>query len=258
MRSRRSTSLRVSQPFRSASAQFWPNWSRLYPVFGARPLTGSVASFAAAVSYVADWPSVVAGRVPLISDDCAPVPAPTKLTLWSSTTIPAAAFAVERTRVKLTASCFQSVARAGLRRIWRVVAEARRPRERSMGQISCSRGGDPIIWTSTDRGRDRRATTIVVNLGRGSGPNGNSREGGLWAGFRVGLRATRWTAKAGRLFVDLTAFCPWFQRTVGRHQSPHLRGHAPPAGICMRRPHQMKGRHLCLRMTSPHRRLGTL
>ena len=51
--SRRKMSLRVSQPLRSTSAHAWPNWSREYPVFGARPLTGNSASAAAAVPRLA-------------------------------------------------------------------------------------------------------------------------------------------------------------------------------------------------------------
>src|SRR5690606_15022168 len=53
VRSRRRTSLRVSQPLRppstsTASLQAWPNCARSYPVFGARPLTGIVPSAASA------------------------------------------------------------------------------------------------------------------------------------------------------------------------------------------------------------------
>ena len=52
-RSRRRMSLRVSQPLWppstvTSSVQAGPNWSRLYPVFGARPFTGSRASAAIA------------------------------------------------------------------------------------------------------------------------------------------------------------------------------------------------------------------
>jgi hypothetical protein len=41
-------SLRVSQPLWSTSDHAGPNWSRSYPVFGARPFTGSASSTATA------------------------------------------------------------------------------------------------------------------------------------------------------------------------------------------------------------------
>ncbi len=46
LRSRRSMSLRVSQPLWFRSAQAGPNASRLYPAFGLRPFTGSTATMA--------------------------------------------------------------------------------------------------------------------------------------------------------------------------------------------------------------------
>src|SRR5687767_7761849 len=52
-RSRRRTSLRVSQPLRSLSYHACPNCSREYPVFGARPFTVSVATAASAVPFAA-------------------------------------------------------------------------------------------------------------------------------------------------------------------------------------------------------------
>lgn len=58
-------SLRVSQPLWSTSAHAAPNWSRLYPVFGARPFTASVSSTVSALSCA---PS---GACPIISAvDC--------------------------------------------------------------------------------------------------------------------------------------------------------------------------------------------
>ena len=51
--------MRVSQPLWSTSSQAGPNCARLYPVIGARPLTGKVASTASAVPCVAGAAGVV-------------------------------------------------------------------------------------------------------------------------------------------------------------------------------------------------------